>query len=161
MIASLVSARPRGLSRPVTRRPDSSGVPSRRLSPARRRSARPSLPRPPRCSIRPLSSPASLGPCRCSPSPRSPGVAAPLPLINVDTDKIIPARYLKTIKRTGLGVHLLETLRYDEQGKERPDFVLNREPYRHAHILIAGENFGCGSSASTRPGPSSTSASAA
>jgi len=74
------------------------------------------------------------------------GVAAPLPLINVDTDKIIPARHLKTIKRTGLGVHLLETLRYDEQGKERSDFVLNREPYRHAQILIAGENFGCGSS---------------
>jgi 3-isopropylmalate/(R)-2-methylmalate dehydratase small subunit len=79
------------------------------------------------------------------------GVAAPLPLINVDTDKIIPARHLKTIKRTGLGVHLLETLRYDEQGKERPDFVLNREPYRHAQILIAGENFGCGSSREHAP----------
>jgi 3-isopropylmalate/(R)-2-methylmalate dehydratase small subunit len=79
------------------------------------------------------------------------GVAAPLPLINVDTDKIIPARHLKTIKRTGLGVHLLETLRYDESGKERPDFVLNREPYRHAQILIAGENFGCGSSREHAP----------
>ena len=79
------------------------------------------------------------------------GVAAPLPMINVDTDKIIPARHLKTIKRTGLGVHLLETLRYDEQGNERPDFVLNREPYRHAQILIAGENFGCGSSREHAP----------
>ncbi len=79
------------------------------------------------------------------------GVAAPLPLINVDTDKIVPARHLKTIKRTGLGVHLLETLRYDEQGKERPDFVLNREPYRHAQILITGENFGCGSSREHAP----------
>ena len=78
-------------------------------------------------------------------------IAAPLPLINVDTDKIIPARHLKTIKRTGLGVHLLETLRYDEQGNERPDFVLNREPYRHAQILIAGENFGCGSSREHAP----------
>jgi 3-isopropylmalate/(R)-2-methylmalate dehydratase small subunit len=79
------------------------------------------------------------------------GIAAPLPLINVDTDKIIPARHLKTIKRTGLGVALLETLRYDENGNERPDFVLNREPYRHAQILIAGENFGCGSSREHAP----------
>jgi 3-isopropylmalate/(R)-2-methylmalate dehydratase small subunit len=79
------------------------------------------------------------------------GIAAPLPLINVDTDKIIPAHWLKTIKRTGLGVGLFETLRYDGEGKERPDFVLNREPYRQATILIAGPNFGCGSSREHAP----------
>jgi 3-isopropylmalate/(R)-2-methylmalate dehydratase small subunit len=79
------------------------------------------------------------------------GVAAPLPLINVDTDKIIPARHLKTIKRTGLGVALFETLRYDENGQERPGFVLNRAPYRGATILIAGDNFGCGSSREHAP----------
>jgi 3-isopropylmalate/(R)-2-methylmalate dehydratase small subunit len=78
-------------------------------------------------------------------------VAAPLPLANVDTDKIIPARFLKTIKRTGLGVHLFDTLRYDEAGGERPDFVLNRAPYREAKILIAHENFGCGSSREHAP----------
>jgi 3-isopropylmalate/(R)-2-methylmalate dehydratase small subunit len=79
------------------------------------------------------------------------GVAAPLPLANVDTDKIIPARFLKTIKRTGLGVHLFDTLRYDDTGAERPEFVLNREPYRGAKILIAHENFGCGSSREHAP----------
>lgn len=79
------------------------------------------------------------------------GVAAPLPMANVDTDKIIPARFLKTIKRSGLGVHLFDTLRYDENGAERPDFVLNDEPYRHAEILIAHENFGCGSSREHAP----------
>jgi 3-isopropylmalate/(R)-2-methylmalate dehydratase small subunit len=79
------------------------------------------------------------------------GVAAPLPLANVDTDKIIPARFLKTIKRTGLGVHLFDTLRYDETGVERPDFVLNQPGYRHAEILIAHENFGCGSSREHAP----------
>ena len=79
------------------------------------------------------------------------GIAAPLPLVNVDTDKIIPARHLKTIKRTGLGVHLFETLRYHDDGSERPEFVLNREPYRAASILIAGENFGCGSSREHAP----------
>jgi 3-isopropylmalate/(R)-2-methylmalate dehydratase small subunit len=79
------------------------------------------------------------------------GVAAPLPLANVDTDKIIPAEFLKTIKRTGLGVNLFQTLRYDGEGKERPDFVLNQEPYRHAEILIAYENFGCGSSREHAP----------
>jgi 3-isopropylmalate/(R)-2-methylmalate dehydratase small subunit len=77
--------------------------------------------------------------------------AAPLPLANVDTDKIIPARFLKTIKRSGLGVHLFDTLRYDREGKERPDFVLNQEPYRGAQILIAHENFGCGSSREHAP----------
>ena len=79
------------------------------------------------------------------------GVAAPLPLANVDTDKIIPARFLKTIKRSGLGVHLFDTLRYDDQGRERADFVLNQEPYRKAEILIAHENFGCGSSREHAP----------
>jgi 3-isopropylmalate/(R)-2-methylmalate dehydratase small subunit len=79
------------------------------------------------------------------------GVAAPLPMANVDTDKIIPARFLKTIKRTGLGVHLFDTLRYDADGQERPEFVLNQGPYRKAEILIAHENFGCGSSREHAP----------
>ncbi len=78
-------------------------------------------------------------------------IAAPLPLANVDTDKIIPARFLKTIKRTGLGVHLFDTLRYRADGSENPDFVLNNEPYRRAQILIAFENFGCGSSREHAP----------
>ena len=79
------------------------------------------------------------------------GIAAPLPLANVDTDKIIPARFLKTIKRSGLGVHLFDPLRFDEQGTERPEFILNQGPYRHAEILIAHENFGCGSSREHAP----------
>jgi 3-isopropylmalate/(R)-2-methylmalate dehydratase small subunit len=79
------------------------------------------------------------------------GVAAPLPLANVDTDKIIPARFLKTIKRTGLGVHLFDTLRYDADGAERPGFVLNQPQYRHAEILVTHENFGCGSSREHAP----------
>ncbi len=79
------------------------------------------------------------------------GVAAPLPLANVDTDKIIPARFLKTIKRTGLGIHLFDTLRYDADGRERPDFVLNQGAWRHAEVLIAHENFGCGSSREHAP----------
>ena len=79
------------------------------------------------------------------------GVAAPLPVSNVDTDKIIPARFLKTIKRSGLGVHLFDTLRYDADGAERPDFVLNQSAYRGAEILIAHENFGCGSSREHAP----------
>ena len=70
------------------------------------------------------------------------GIAAPLPLVSVDTDKIIPARHLKTIKRSGLGSALFETLRYQDDGRERADFILNRDPYRAAKILIAGENFG-------------------
>ena len=78
------------------------------------------------------------------------GVAAPLPLANVDTDKIIPARFLKTIKRSGLGVHLFDTLRYADD-VERPDFVLNQPAYRQAEILIAHENFGCGSSREHAP----------
>ncbi len=79
------------------------------------------------------------------------GVAAPLPLANVDTDKIIPARFLKTIKRTGLGVHLFDTLRFDANGAEQPGFVLNQAPYRNAEVLIAHENFGCGSSREHAP----------
>jgi 3-isopropylmalate/(R)-2-methylmalate dehydratase small subunit len=79
------------------------------------------------------------------------GVAAPLNMENVDTDKILPARFLKTIKRTGLGVHLFESLRYRDDGEENPDFVLNQRKYRHAKILIAGENFGCGSSREHAP----------
>jgi 3-isopropylmalate/(R)-2-methylmalate dehydratase small subunit len=74
------------------------------------------------------------------------GVAAPLNMINVDTDMIIPKNYLKTIKRTGLGKHLFAEMRYDEQGREKPDFVLNKGPYRAASILVSGQNFGCGSS---------------
>jgi 3-isopropylmalate/(R)-2-methylmalate dehydratase small subunit len=79
------------------------------------------------------------------------GIAAPLPLANIDTDKIIPARFLKTIKRTGLGIHLFDTLRYDENGAERGDFILNRDPWRQARILVAHENFGCGSSREHAP----------
>ncbi len=79
------------------------------------------------------------------------GIAAPLPMVNVDTDKIIPARFLKTIGRTGLGVSLFCEMRYHDDGSERPEFVLNREPYRRAQILIAGDNFGCGSSREHAP----------
>ena len=78
-------------------------------------------------------------------------VAAPLPLINVDTDMIIPARFLKTIKRTGLGKSLFYTLRYDEDGREREDFVLNKPAYKDAEILVTGNNFGCGSSREHAP----------
>ena len=74
------------------------------------------------------------------------GIAVPFPMINVDTDTIIPSRWLKTIKRTGLGVGLFEALRYDDDGSEVADFVLNKPPYRDAKILVAGANFGCGSS---------------
>jgi 3-isopropylmalate/(R)-2-methylmalate dehydratase small subunit len=79
------------------------------------------------------------------------GIAAPLPMVNVDTDQIIPAKWLKTIKRTGLGVGLFESLRYLPDGSENPGFVLNREPWRQAQILIAGPNFGCGSSREHAP----------
>ena len=79
------------------------------------------------------------------------GVAVPLPLANIDTDKIIPARFLKTIKRTGLGRNLFDTLRYDGDGRERPEFVLNLPQYRSAEILVAHENFGCGSSREHAP----------
>ena len=77
--------------------------------------------------------------------------AAPLRMANVDTDKIIPARFLKTIKRSGLGVHLFDSLRYNADGSEKPDFVLNQPKYRGAKVLVAGDNFGCGSSREHAP----------
>ncbi|HZF33357.1 MAG TPA: 3-isopropylmalate dehydratase small subunit [Candidatus Angelobacter sp.] len=79
------------------------------------------------------------------------GVAAPLPMINVDTDMIIPKQFLKTIKRTGLGKNLFDEMRYTPDGKEKPDFVLNRPAYRKATLLVAGANFGCGSSREHAP----------
>jgi len=79
------------------------------------------------------------------------GVAAPLPLRNIDTDMIIPKQFLKTIKRTGLGKSLFYEMRYDQEGKESPDFVLNQPAYRKATILVTGENFGCGSSREHAP----------
>jgi len=79
------------------------------------------------------------------------GIAAHLPMINVDTDMIIPKQYLKTIKRTGLGSGLFAELRYDEKGEPLPDFVLHKPPYTQAKILIAGDNFGCGSSREHAP----------
>jgi 3-isopropylmalate/(R)-2-methylmalate dehydratase small subunit len=79
------------------------------------------------------------------------GVAAPLPAINIDTDKIIPKNFLKTIKRTGLGQHLFAEMRYHADGSEKPDFVLNQPAYRRAKILIAFDNFGCGSSREHAP----------
>jgi 3-isopropylmalate/(R)-2-methylmalate dehydratase small subunit len=79
------------------------------------------------------------------------GVAAPLDIINVDTDMIIPKQYLKTIKRTGLGTALFSELRYDDGGKENPAFVLNQPAYRQAQIIVAGDNFGCGSSREHAP----------
>ncbi|MFA5120310.1 3-isopropylmalate dehydratase small subunit [Zavarzinia sp.] len=79
------------------------------------------------------------------------GVAAPLPLINIDTDMIIPKQFLKTIKRTGLGVNLFAEMRYDDKGAENPDFVLNQPAWRKAQILVAGANFGCGSSREHAP----------
>ena len=79
------------------------------------------------------------------------GVAAPMPMRNVDTDMIIPKQFLKTIKRTGLGKSLFYEMRYDEAGKEQSDFVLNRPAYRAATILVTGENFGCGSSREHAP----------
>ncbi len=79
------------------------------------------------------------------------GVAAPMPITNVDTDMIIPKQFLKTIKRTGLGVHLFDEMRYGDDGKELPDFALNKPAYRDAKILVAGDNFGCGSSREHAP----------
>jgi 3-isopropylmalate/(R)-2-methylmalate dehydratase small subunit len=76
---------------------------------------------------------------------------APLKVVNVDTDMIIPKQFLKTIKRTGLGVALFSEMRYDEKGNENPDFVLNKPAYRKSEILIAGDNFGCGSSREHAP----------
>ena len=79
------------------------------------------------------------------------GIAAPLPMMNIDTDMIIPKQFLKTIKRTGLGKNLFHELRYDFNGNLRNDFVLNWDPYKSACILITGENFGCGSSREHAP----------
>ncbi|GBF26752.1 3-isopropylmalate dehydratase small subunit 1 [bacterium MnTg02] len=79
------------------------------------------------------------------------GVAAPLPMINVDTDMLIPKQHLKTIKRTGLGKHLFEEMRFDDNGDENPDFILNKTAYRDAKIIVAGKNFGCGSSREHAP----------
>ena len=78
-------------------------------------------------------------------------VAAPLPLINIDTDMIIPKQFLKTIKRSGLGKNLFDEMRYDQSGNEIGDFVLNQAKYRNANILVAGDNFGCGSSREHAP----------
>ena len=79
------------------------------------------------------------------------GVAAPLPVVNIDTDMIIPKDYLKTIKRTGLGKGLFAEARYNEDGSPNPDFVLNKPAYQNASILVAGDNFGCGSSREHAP----------
>ena len=79
------------------------------------------------------------------------GIAAPLRMINVDTDIIIPKQFLKTIKRAGLGIHAFNDIRYNEDGSEKADFVLNKPEYRGASILITGENFGCGSSREHAP----------
>ena len=79
------------------------------------------------------------------------GIAAPMPLVNIDTDMIIPKQFLKTIKRTGLGVNLFDEMRYDDDRNEIADFVLNKPQYRDTQILVAGENFGCGSSREHAP----------
>ncbi len=79
------------------------------------------------------------------------GVAAPLPILNIDTDMIIPKQYLKTIQRTGLGKGLFSEMRYTDDGGDNPDFVLNKPAYRNAQILVAGDNFGCGSSREHAP----------
>ncbi len=79
------------------------------------------------------------------------GVAAPMPMVNVDTDMIIPKQFLKTIKRSGLGVNLFDEMRFDREGNEIADFVLNQPQYREAEILVAGDNFGCGSSREHAP----------
>jgi len=79
------------------------------------------------------------------------GVAAPMPIRNIDTDMIIPKQFLKTIKREGLGVHLFDEMRYLDDGSENPDFVLNKDAYRKATIIVAGDNFGCGSSREHAP----------
>ncbi|MEQ8584388.1 MAG: 3-isopropylmalate dehydratase small subunit [Thalassobaculaceae bacterium] len=79
------------------------------------------------------------------------GTAAPMDMINIDTDMIIPKQYLKTIKRTGLGKHAFAEMRYNEDGSEKPDFVLNRPQYRDAQIIVAEDNFGCGSSREHAP----------
>jgi len=79
------------------------------------------------------------------------GIAAPMPLVNIDTDMIIPKQFLKTIKRSGLGKNLFDEMRFDAEGNEIPDFVLNKPAYRTAEIIVAGDNFGCGSSREHAP----------
>lgn len=79
------------------------------------------------------------------------GVAAPMNMINVDTDMIIPKNFLKTIKRSGLGKNLFDEMRFDREGNEKPDFILNKPAYREAKIIVAGDNFGCGSSREHAP----------
>jgi len=79
------------------------------------------------------------------------GVAAPMPMSNIDTDKIIPKQFLKTIKRDGLGKNLFQEMRYTPDGQENPEFILNKPAYRKAQIIVAGENFGCGSSREHAP----------
>ena len=79
------------------------------------------------------------------------GIAAPMPLVNIDTDMIIPKQFLKTIKRSGLGANLFDEMRFDQDGNEIEDFVLNKKAYRNAEIIVAGENFGCGSSREHAP----------
>jgi len=79
------------------------------------------------------------------------GIAAPMPLVNIDTDMIIPKQFLKTIQRSGLGKNLFDEMRYTQDGQEIPDFVLNQPAYRNAQILVAGDNFGCGSSREHAP----------
>jgi 3-isopropylmalate/(R)-2-methylmalate dehydratase small subunit len=79
------------------------------------------------------------------------GIAAPMPLVNIDTDMIIPKQFLKTIKRTGLGISLFDEMRYNQDGSEKPEFVLNQPAYRAAQVIVAGDNFGCGSSREHAP----------
>ena len=79
------------------------------------------------------------------------GVAAPMNFLNIDTDMIIPKQFLKTIKRSGLGANLFHEMRFEDDGSDKPDFVLNKEPYRSSEILVAGDNFGCGSSREHAP----------
>ncbi len=79
------------------------------------------------------------------------GIAAPMPLVNIDTDMIIPKQFLKTIQRSGLGKNLFDEMRYTQDGQEIPDFVLNQPAYRKAEIIVAGDNFGCGSSREHAP----------
>tara|TARA_B000000477_G_scaffold116568_1_gene114493 strand:- start:171 stop:776 length:606 start_codon:yes stop_codon:yes gene_type:complete len=79
------------------------------------------------------------------------GIAAPMPLVNIDTDMIIPKQFLKTIKRSGLGANLFDEMRFDQDGNEIADFVLNKKAFRNAEIIVAGENFGCGSSREHAP----------
>ena len=79
------------------------------------------------------------------------GIAAPMPLVNIDTDMIIPKQFLKTIQRSGLGKNLFDEMRYTQDGKEIPDFVLNQPAYRQSQIIVAGDNFGCGSSREHAP----------